>query len=126
MSQPKKILVAEDSSIIINLTKSVFSLENYEIYSERNGKKVLERLEKEDFDLILMDITMPIMNGMECTHAIRKLPNKAKSSIPIIAISGNIYNMSTDEFKNEGFNDFVKKPIDYDNLVSVVKNMLSE
>ena len=59
-----KILVGEDSSIIINLTKSVLAFENYEMKAARNGKQVLEMLAAEDFDLILMDITMPILDGI--------------------------------------------------------------
>jgi CheY-like chemotaxis protein len=62
MSASKKILVGEDSSIIINLTKNVLAFENYQMKSARNGKQVLELLEKEAFDLILMDISMPVMD----------------------------------------------------------------
>jgi CheY-like chemotaxis protein len=65
MSESKKILVGEDSSIIINLTKNVLAFENYQMKAARNGKQVLDLLEKENFDLILMDISMPVMDGIE-------------------------------------------------------------
>ncbi len=61
----KKILVAEDSSVIQNLTKKILSLQNYEISAVKDGRKVIDKLESETFDLILMDIHMPVMDGME-------------------------------------------------------------
>jgi CheY-like chemotaxis protein len=121
----KKILVGEDSSIIINLTKNVLAFDNYEMKAARNGKQVLDLLEKEDFDLILMDITMPVMDGVECTRQIRKLQDGKKSQLPIIAISGNVSNFSPEEFRKFGFNDFIQKPLDYDKLLATVKKHLT-
>jgi hypothetical protein len=125
MSDAKKILVGEDSSIIINLTKSVLAFENYEMKAARNGEKVLELLEKEDFDLILMDLNMPVLGGVECTKMIRALANPIKSKLPIIAITGNINNYTMDEFRKIGFNEFIQKPLDFDKLLATVKNYLS-
>ncbi len=125
MSKDKKILVGEDSSIIINLTKSVLAFENYSMKAARNGKQVLEFLEKEDFDLILMDLNMPILDGVECTKQIRALSDPVKSKLPIIAISGNINNYSMDEFRKIGFNEFLQKPLDFDKLLATVKKYLS-
>lgn len=125
MSASKKILVGEDSSIIINLTKNVLAFENYQMKSARNGKQVLELLEKEAFDLILMDISMPIMDGVECTRQIRSLADPVKSKLPIIAISGNIHNYTLEEFRKLGFDDFIQKPLDYDKMLATVKKFLS-
>lgn len=125
MSETKRILVGEDSSIIINLTKSVLAFENYEMTAARNGKQVLEKFEKEDFDLILMDISMPVLDGIACTKEIRKMTDEKKAKVPIIAISGNIHNMTHDEFRKAGFDDFLQKPLDYDRLLATVKKFLS-
>lgn len=125
MSKVKKILVGEDSSVIINLTKSVLSFENYEMKAARNGQQVLDMLEKEDFDLILMDISMPVLDGTACTKAIREMADPKKSKLPIIAISGNIKNYTMDEFRKLGFDDFIQKPLDYDKLLITVKKFLS-
>ncbi|MBD8487618.1 response regulator [Echinicola sp. CAU 1574] len=126
MSESKKILVAEDSSVIINLTKNVLMFENYQITSVKNGKQVLEKLNKEDFDLILMDINMPTMDGIECTKAIRKITDPKKSEIPVIAITGNYKNYTLDDFKQAGLNDYLQKPLDYDLLLSTVKKHLNK
>lgn len=125
MSETKKILVGEDSSIIINLTKNVLAFENYQMKAARNGKQVLELLEKEEFDLILMDISMPVMDGVECLQQIRKHVDPAKSKLPIIAISGNIRNYTPEEFRKLGFDDFIQKPLDYDKVLATVKKFLS-
>lgn len=125
MSETKKILVGEDSSIIINLTKNVLAFENYQMKAARNGKQVLDLLEKEDFDLILMDISMPVMDGAECTKQIRSLTDPVKSKLPIIAISGNIHNYTPEEFRKLGFDDFIQKPLDYDKVLATVKKFLS-
>jgi CheY-like chemotaxis protein len=125
MRDNKKILVGEDSSIIINLTKNVLAFENYQMKAARNGKQVLELLENEDFDLILMDISMPVMDGVECTRQIRALPDPVKSKLPIIAISGNIHNYTPEEFRKFGFDDFIQKPLNYDKVLATVKKILS-
>ncbi|MBB6325247.1 hypothetical protein FHS59_000862 [Algoriphagus iocasae] len=124
MSTPKKILVGEDSSVIINLTKSVLAFEKYEMKAARNGKQVLELLDKEDFDLILMDISMPVMDGVTCTQAIRNLPDPKKSKLPIIAISGNVNNYTMDELRKFGFDDFIQKPLDFDKVLGTVNKYL--
>lgn len=125
MTKSKKILVGEDSSIIINLTKNVLAFDNYQMKAARNGKQVLELLEKEEFDLILMDISMPVMDGVECTRQIRALSDPVKSKLPIIAISGNISNFTPEEFRRLGFDDFIQKPLDYDRVLATVKKHLS-
>jgi CheY-like chemotaxis protein len=125
MSPIRKVLVAEDSSVIINLTKNVLLFENYQITAVKNGKQVLDKLEKEDFDLILMDIIMPEMDGIECTKAVRALEDPKKSGIPIIAITGNYKNYTLDDFLKAGLNDYVQKPLDYDHLLATVKKYLA-
>jgi two-component system cell cycle response regulator DivK len=92
MSGKIKVLIAEDSSVILNLTRKILEFQNCEIQSAKNGHTVLEMLETGTFHVILMDINMPGMDGIECTAAIRKLPDSQKAGIPIIAITGNAKN----------------------------------
>ena len=124
MSITRKVLVAEDSSVIINLTKNVLMFEKYQITAVKNGKQVLDKLKNEDFDLILMDINMPEMDGIECTKAIRTMDDPKKSTIPIIAITGNYKNFTLDDFIKAGLNDYVQKPLDYDHLLATVRKYL--
>lgn len=126
MSAPKKVLIAEDSSVIQNLTKKILSIQNYEISSVKNGQQVLEALEAEPFDIILMDINMPVMDGIECTEKIRSLEDEVKSKIPIIAITGNARNLSLEEYQEIGINEFLQKPLNFDQLVTLVKELTSD
>jgi CheY-like chemotaxis protein len=123
MAETKKVLIAEDSSVIQNLTKKILMMQNYSIHSAKNGEQVLKALESESFDIILMDINMPKMDGMECTRAIRALDDKEKSTIPIIAITGNAKNYSLEEFKEAGINEYLQKPLNFDQLVETVKKL---
>ncbi len=117
----KKVLVAEDSSVIQNLTKKILQMQNYHISSVKNGQQVLDALAKDQYDIILMDINMPIMDGMECSRNVRALSDPDKANIPIIAITGNAQNYSIEEFKDAGINDYLPKPLNFDNLVETVK-----
>ncbi|MFT7029980.1 MAG: two-component system cell cycle response regulator DivK [Marinoscillum sp.] len=120
---PKRILIAEDSSVIQNLTRKILSSQNYEISTVKDGSKVIDKLNNETFDLILLDIHMPVMNGMQCAKEIRKMTN-SNATIPILAITGNANNYSIDDFNNAGINGFLPKPLNYDNLVETVKGYL--
>lgn len=121
----KKILVAEDSSVIQNLTKKILTLQNFQITSVKNGEQVLEKLKEESFDLILMDINMPVMDGIECTKRVRGLSDESKKNIPIVAITGNARNYTMEEFLSNGINDFIPKPLNFDQLVEKVRTYTS-
>lgn len=121
MANPKKVLIAEDSSVVKNLTKKILNYENFEIVGVKNGKEVLDELNKHDISVILLDINMPEMDGMECAKAIRGLKDKAKSQLPIIAITGNSKNYKDEDFTSAGFNAKLQKPLNYDELVKLVK-----
>ena len=123
--ESKKVLIAEDSSVIQNLTKKILQIQNYQIFSAKNGVQVMDMLKDDYFDIILMDINMPKMDGMECARQIRKLEDEKKSKIPIVAITGNAMNYSIDDFKEAGINEYLQKPLNFDNLVDTVKNLTS-
>jgi len=125
MANTKNVLVAEDSSVIQNLTKKVLQFQNYEIDSVKNGEEVLKAIEAKHYDIILMDIGMPKMDGMECSRQVRALDNKEKAGVPIVAITGNAKNYTDEEFSNAGINEYIQKPIDFDHLVDVVKKYTS-
>jgi two-component system, cell cycle response regulator DivK len=116
----KKVLVAEDSSVIQNLTKKILTMQNYEIDSAKNGEQVMKKVQEEDYDLILLDINMPVLSGMECAKQIRELSDSKKSQVPIIAITGNAKNYTMEDFKEVGINEYLPKPLNFDLLVEMV------
>lgn len=119
----KKVLIAEDSSVIQNLARKILEFQNFEIHAVKNGQQVLDELAKADFDVLLLDINMPVMDGMDCAKAVRALADTQKSKIPMIAITGNARNYSMEDFKAVGFDDFLAKPLNFDALVSTVKSL---
>ncbi|AKD56439.1 response regulator [Spirosoma sp. HMF4905] len=123
MSASKRVLIAEDSSVIQNLARKILEFQNYDITAVKNGEQVLQILEKEDFSILLLDINMPLMDGMECVRRVRALPEKEKASVPIVAITGNAKNYTEEEFKTAGFNDVLVKPLNFDRLVEVVNQL---
>ena len=123
MSASKRVLIAEDSSVIQNLARKILEFQNYEITAVKNGEQVMQILEKEEFSILLLDINMPIMDGMECVRRVRAMPDKEKASVPIVAITGNAKNYTEEEFKTAGFNDVLVKPLNFDRLVEVVNQL---
>ncbi len=121
MADKKKVLIAEDSSVIQNLTKKILEQQNCAITSVKNGEQVLNILQKEHFDIILLDINMPVMDGMECAKQVRALADPVKAQVPIVAITGNARNYTMEEFQAVGINEYLPKPLNFDHLVEVVK-----
>ena len=125
MAESKTILIAEDSSVILNLTKKILELQKYRILTAKNGGEVIKQVENNKIDAILMDLNIPVKNGMDCTREIRAHENKEIASIPIIAVTGNANNYSMEDFKNVGINAYLPKPVDFDMLVQTVKQYIS-
>ena len=110
MPTPNRVLIAEDSSVIQNLVKKILEFQNFEITAVKNGEQVLQMLQKDHFD-------------MESVKAIRALADKDKAKVPVVAITGNARNYSEEEFKEAGFNEVLMKPLNFDKLVMVVKEL---
>jgi CheY-like chemotaxis protein len=120
----KKVLIGEDSSVIQNLAKKILEFQNFEITGAKNGEEVLKFLGQKEFDVILLDINMPVMDGMECVKTIRAMKDEKIANIPVIAITGNARNYTKEDFDEAGFNDMLAKPLNFDQLVSTVKKLV--
>ncbi len=116
-----KILVAEDNSINILVLKRFLEKWNVQYQIATNGKAALDLIEKEDFDLVLMDIHMPEMDGEEATSFIRLNTNKKISKIPIIALTANASSDVQQKLLNSGFTNYISKPFNPDNLFRLLK-----
>jgi two-component system, cell cycle response regulator DivK len=116
----KKVLVVEDSSVIQNLLKKILLFENCKITSAKDGQIALNKFDEDSFDLVIMDINLPSVNGIDVTKKIRSIKNR-KGKVPIIGISGNAKNLPVDTFFEAGMNDYLQKPLNYDHLIELVK-----
>lgn len=117
MSHTSRILYVEDLETDQALLPSILSEDLYSISIAVNGQEAVERLKSEKFDLVLMDIEMPVMDGMEATRIIRNELNHDNDDLPILALT--IHN--TQETRNQalevGIDDFIPKPFDQGELL---------
>ncbi|MCX6259724.1 MAG: ATP-binding protein [Bacteroidia bacterium] len=120
----KKILVAEDNKINFFVVNKFLTGWGVKVTHVENGKLVLEILEKEDFDLILMDLHMPVMDGIEATRVIRKSDKPRISTIPVVALTAAIMSESQDKIEDLSINDYVLKPFKpHDLFEKILKNI---
>ena len=115
----KRILIAEDSSVILNLTKKILAQQSYEISSGKDGEELMSKINEEHYDLLLLDINIPKKDGMQCAKEIRELADPQKANLPIFAITGNAMNYSAEDFSSVGINEYLQKPVNFDALVDL-------
>ncbi len=120
-----KVLVAEDNSINVLVIKRFLEKWSVNFKIVGNGKEALALLAKEDFDLVLMDLHMPEMDGEEATSEIRKMNNKI-STIPIVALTANASVDTQQKLLNNGFTNYISKPFSPDNLFKILKKYYNE
>jgi PAS domain S-box-containing protein len=119
-----KVLVVEDIALNQLLMKTLLDEFGFGCVIAANGKIAIEKLKAESFDIILMDLQMPEMNGFEATNYIR---NTLHSSIPIIALTADVTTVDLVKCKTVGMNDYIAKPVDekilYSKIVGSVKRL---
>ncbi len=118
---PLKILLVEDEEVNLRTIQIMLEKTGCNTVSARNGNEALEILEKEKVDLILMDVQMPIMNGMEASKAIREGQcGEENRDVPIIALTAYAMKGDRDKFLASGMNDYLSKPLDFTLLKTVL------
>jgi hypothetical protein len=117
-----QILIAEDDAINRYLAESILKKRGHSVVSAKNGREVLDLLRNKQFDVILMDIQMPEMDGLEAAHIIRHPDSLHKNNkIPIIALTAHALKGDREVFLEAGMDDFVSKPFDIEELIEVVE-----
>ncbi len=118
----KRILVAEDNDINQMIMQELLAPTGASVTMADNGEKAVEAVKKQDFDLIFMDMQMPIMDGLEATRIIRSL--KKTQNIPIIAVTANAMKESKDKGFASGMSDYLTKPIEPKQLLQMLRTWL--
>jgi signal transduction histidine kinase/ActR/RegA family two-component response regulator len=118
-----RVLVVEDNQVNRKFVDILLKRMGYLTYFAENGQIALDRVQKEAFDLVLMDLHMPVMNGVDATRAIRALKHPA-AKLPIIAITADVMNDTHDEAMAAGVNDFVTKPVHLARLQEAIRQQL--
>lgn len=121
-----KVLLAEDDATSRIVAQKHFEMLGHQVVAVEDGKQVLDKLMKEDFSVVLMDVQMPLVDGVEATKAIRRgEAGEGNRCVPIIAMTA--YTMSGDRevFLEAGMNGYVAKPVELEKLQSVLNKVLA-
>ena len=125
----KNILLAEDNDLNAEIAEVILERAGLKIERVEDGIQCVNRIMKMPagtYDMILMDIQMPQMDGYKATQVIRHLPDKDKACIPIIAMTANAFEEDKRKAIEAGMNDHIAKPIQVDKLLSTLKTILTE
>jgi PAS domain S-box-containing protein len=124
-SRPLKILVAEDTIVNQLVIRAILSKLGHSVEIAEDGKSAIKYLNSGDFDVILMDVRMPVMDGLEATAFIRAMDD-AKSNIPIIALTADISTGNITQYTSVGMDDVCIKPIELPVLLKSINKCLDE
>jgi len=123
MSDEKpKILVADDEEAIVSLLQKILNSAGFEVVTAFNGRETLEKVNSENPHLILLDITMPELNGLEVCQQIRQ--NAEFATLAIVMLTGRDEASSIVKALESGADDYVGKPFDHDALVAKIRTLL--
>ncbi|MBQ7477030.1 MAG: response regulator [Selenomonadaceae bacterium] len=124
----KHILIAEDMFVNAEIIKEILSMMGMEVDHAENGKLVVEMFEKSPpnyYDAILMDIRMPVMDGLQATENIRALAREDSKTIPIIALTANAFDEDVQRSLQAGMNAHLTKPVEPEHLYETLKEFIS-
>ncbi|MDE6005034.1 MAG: response regulator [Oscillospiraceae bacterium] len=123
----KKILLVEDNELNQEIAQAILENIGFIIDTADDGTVAVEMVKEKSadtYDLILMDIQMPIMNGYQATRAIRALDDLVKAKIPIVAMTANAFEEDRQEAIDAGMNGYVAKPINIEKMIETLKDIL--
>ncbi|MCM1314491.1 MAG: response regulator [Alistipes senegalensis] len=123
----KKILLVEDNELNQEIARAILENVGFIIDTADDGTVAVDMIKNKPsdaYDLILMDIQIPIMNGYQATKAIRELDDIKKAEIPIVAMTANAFEEDREEAINAGMNGHIAKPINIEKLMETLKNIL--
>ncbi len=118
-----KILIVDDIFTNRLLLSELIKTLGHESVQAENGQEAVDHLEKEDFDLVLMDIEMPVMNGVEtCQHIRSKMPSP-KSTVTVVALTAHNPALFFEDFSDAGFDELLTKPYSLDKIIELINNI---
>ncbi|RMF85518.1 MAG: TMAO reductase system sensor histidine kinase/response regulator TorS [Planctomycetota bacterium] len=119
-TRPLSILVVEDNEVNQMVARGFLENMGHTVTIAPDGREALEAVQRHDFDLVLMDISLPGMDGIEATRRIRGLSDPTKRAVPIIAVSAHVFTSEIDAHLKAGMNAFVGKPFSPDRLAAAI------
>ena len=123
----ERLLLVEDNELNQEIAAEILEEAGFSVEIAGNGQVAVDKLKSSRpgyYQLILMDVQMPVMNGYEATRAIRSLDEPKLASIPILAMTANAFEEDKQEALRSGMNGHIAKPINIDNLMNTLKSIL--
>lgn len=124
----KRLLLADDIQVNRMIAVKLLEKLGFTVETAENGQEAYDKVRNADngyFDLVLMDIQMPVMDGYEATKAIRELEDKEKASVPIIAMTANAFSEDIKKATDAGMNGHIAKPIDIKQMIETLSKILA-
>ena len=122
-----KLLLVEDNEVNREIASLILTEYGFQLDTAENGQIAVDKIKKSkpgEFDAILMDVQMPVMNGYDATKAIRKIPDPQLANIPIIAMTANAFVEDIQAAKDAGMNSHIAKPIDIPQMIATLAEVL--
>ena len=124
--RPLRILLAEDNVVNQKLASRLLEKHGHNVVTAANGRQALERLENESFDLVLMDVQMPEIDGFEATATIRKKEEATGTHLPIVAMTAHAMQGDKERCLAAGMDGYLSKPLNVKELLAVVQSVLEK
>jgi len=122
-ARPLHILIAEDNAVNQRLASRILEKRGHTVVVANNGKEALAALDRESFDLVLMDVQMPEMDGFEATTAIREREKGTDAHVPIVAMTAHAMKGDRERCLKAGMDDYVSKPLQAEELVRISESI---
>lgn len=121
-----RILLVEDDRSLSRAVSTILQKNNYSVDCVENGQTALDYLEKDIYDAVIMDIMMPVMDGLTATQTIRKLERKDAATVPILAMTANAFADDAKRSRQAGMNEHLSKPLDIGKVIEAIEIGLSQ
>ena len=118
-----RVLIVDDIFTNRLLVREILKEIGYPCGEAQNGKQALEMLSKEEFDIVLMDIEMPVMNGIETTRYIRQHFSYPRNTIPVLALTAHNPHLFFTDFRDVGFNQLITKPYSIGKIKDIIDSV---
>ena len=123
----RRVLLVEDNAINMEIAKMILEQKNFQVETAENGREAVDKVSASrpgTYDVILMDIQMPVMDGYAATRAIRALPDRELASVPVIAMTANAFSEDIRASEEAGMQAHIAKPMDVDVMMRTLAEVL--
>lgn len=125
-AEPLKVLLADDTPLNLTLATKLLTRKGHSVVAVEDGKKAFEAYQKEKFDVVLLDLQMPEMNGIEAAMAIRNYEKTSGTQTPLIAMTASDDREDMENCKKAGMNGFISKPLDIKAVEPAIRKIIAD